>query len=138
MGLTVGLGRRRCSAPAVAGAHAATGGTEHGGGGAADPWPQFTAHFLEAYFKANPFFAVQAGRHEFDGQMPDLSAAGIAAQLDPPEAAARRSAGLSGGRTAAPERLEREQLYTHYRQRPVLARAGAHALPQPRLVHRAA
>jgi hypothetical protein len=46
-----------------------------------DPWPSFTAHFLEAYFKANPYFAVQAGRHEFDGQMPDLSAAGIAAEV---------------------------------------------------------
>ena len=48
---------------------------------APDPGPQFAAHFLEAYFKANPYFAVQAGRHEFDGQMPDLSAAGIAAQV---------------------------------------------------------
>ncbi len=49
-------------------------------------WPapirgrQYAARFIEDYFKANPFFAVQAGRHEFDGQMPDLSAAGIAAR----------------------------------------------------------
>ena len=46
-----------------------------------DPWPEFAARFLEDYFKANPFFAVQAGRHEFDGQMPDLSAAGIATEV---------------------------------------------------------
>jgi hypothetical protein len=39
-----------------------------------DPWPQFSARFLEAYFKAEPKFAVEAGRHEFDGQMPDWSA----------------------------------------------------------------
>jgi len=40
-------------------------------------WSQFTERFIEDYFKAQPFFAVYAGRHEFDGQMPDLSAAGI-------------------------------------------------------------
>jgi len=46
-----------------------------------DGWAEFAAAFIESYFKANPFFAVQAGRHEFDGQMPDLSAAGIAAEV---------------------------------------------------------
>ena len=45
---------------------------------ATDAWPAFTARFIEEYFKAQPFFAVLQGRHEFDGQMPDLSAAGIA------------------------------------------------------------
>jgi len=29
----------------------------------------------------HPFFAVQAGRHEFDGQMSDWSAAAIAAEV---------------------------------------------------------
>ena len=41
----------------------------------ADDWPAYVAGFIEAYLKADPFFAVQAGRHEFDGQMPDYSAA---------------------------------------------------------------
>src|SRR5277367_3356520 len=58
-----------CSAPAAAVA------------APADPWPEFSARFLEEYFRANPFFAAEAGRHEFDGQMPDLSAAGIAAEV---------------------------------------------------------
>jgi hypothetical protein len=44
-------------------------------------WPQFAARFIEDYFRAQPFFAVQAGKHEFDGQMPDLSADGIAAEV---------------------------------------------------------
>jgi Bacterial protein of unknown function (DUF885) len=44
-------------------------------------WPEFAGRFIEDYFHAQPFFAVQAGRHEFDGQMPDLSAAGIAAEV---------------------------------------------------------
>ena len=48
---------------------------------AADRWPEFAARFIEGYFHANPFFAVQAGRHEFDGQMSDWSAAGIATEV---------------------------------------------------------
>ena len=46
-----------------------------------DAWPEFAARFIEDYFKADPFFAVQSGRHEFDGQMADWSAAGIAAEI---------------------------------------------------------
>src|SRR5712664_2714891 len=33
--------------------------------------------FIEAYFVAHPDFAVRAGRHEFDGKLPDWSAAGL-------------------------------------------------------------
>ena len=46
-----------------------------------DGWPDFAAGFIESYFKGQPFFAVGAGRHEFDGQMADWSAAGIAAEV---------------------------------------------------------
>ncbi len=77
-----------------------------------DPWPQFSAHFLEAYFKANPYFAVHAGRHEFDGQMPDLSAAGIAAELTLLRQLRTQAQGFDAALLSAPERLEREQLYT--------------------------
>ncbi|HYJ39325.1 MAG TPA: DUF885 domain-containing protein [Steroidobacteraceae bacterium] len=40
-------------------------------------WPAFVESFIEARFNADPHFAVQAGRHEFDGKMPDLSRAAI-------------------------------------------------------------
>src|SRR5258705_384749 len=40
-------------------------------------WNEFVPAFIEGYFKSHPFFAVQAGRHEFDGQMSDWSAAGF-------------------------------------------------------------
>src|SRR5262249_20249461 len=46
-----------------------------------DPWPQLATRFIEDYFKANPSFAVQSGRHDFDGQMEDLSAEAIAAEV---------------------------------------------------------
>ena len=40
----------------------------------------FVNNFIEASFKANPAFAVSQGRHEYDGQIADLSAAGIRAR----------------------------------------------------------
>ena len=44
-------------------------------------WAAIPDRFIEDYFKAQPFFAAQSGRHEFDGQMPDLSAAGIQKEI---------------------------------------------------------
>jgi len=44
-------------------------------------WPAFVEGFIEARFKADPYFAVQAGRHEFDGQMPDWSRAALDADV---------------------------------------------------------
>ena len=40
-------------------------------------WAKLVSDFQEAYFKANPTFAVYQGRHEFDGQLPDWTADGI-------------------------------------------------------------
>ena len=44
-------------------------------------WDAYANQFIEDYFRAQPMFAVEAGRHEFDGDMPDLSAAGIAREV---------------------------------------------------------
>jgi hypothetical protein len=77
-----------------------------------DAWPGFTARFLEEYFKANPFFAVEAGRHEFDGQMPDLSATGIAAEVNLLKRLRTEAQGFDTATLSPAERLEREQLYT--------------------------
>ncbi|MBA3344501.1 MAG: DUF885 domain-containing protein [Gemmatimonadales bacterium] len=44
---------------------------------AAPDWDRFVAGFLESYFRANPPFAVNQGRHEFDGGWPDWSEAGL-------------------------------------------------------------
>ena len=45
-------------------------------------WPSFVNNFIEASFRANPGFAVQQGRHEFDGQIADLSPQAISAEVD--------------------------------------------------------
>ena len=40
------------------------------------------ADFLDGFFELNPTFAVSQGKHEFDGQLPDFSEAGLQAQID--------------------------------------------------------
>lgn len=40
-------------------------------------WTKFMDDFVEWYLKANPTEAVYAGRHEFDGMLPNLSAGAI-------------------------------------------------------------
>ena len=47
----------------------------------AKSWDAYVNEFLEAYFVAHPDFAVRAGRHEFDGKLPDWSAEGIATEI---------------------------------------------------------
>ncbi len=45
-----------------------------------DPaWPAFVDAYLAGYFKLNPAFAVVQGKHEYDGELPDWSAAGLQA-----------------------------------------------------------
>lgn len=38
--------------------------------------------FLEGYFQRNPVFAANAGKHQYDGQLPDYSPAGLKANGD--------------------------------------------------------
>ncbi len=44
-------------------------------------WDAFVDQAIEDFFRAHPTFAVTAGRHEFDGQLPDWSRAGIEAEI---------------------------------------------------------
>jgi hypothetical protein len=77
-----------------------------------DGWPEFASAFIESYFKANPFFAVEAGRHEFDGQMADLSAAGIAAEVGRLRALRTETQAFDAATLTEGERLEREIVLT--------------------------
>lgn len=40
-------------------------------------WAAFRDGFMEAYFQHDPSFAIYQGRHDFDGQIPDWSDAGL-------------------------------------------------------------
>jgi uncharacterized protein (DUF885 family) len=44
-------------------------------------WVAFRDAFLEGYFQHSPTFAVYQGRHEFDGKLPDMSEAGVKADI---------------------------------------------------------
>jgi hypothetical protein len=44
-------------------------------------WPAFVDSFIENRFKADPHLAVDAGRHDFDGKMPDWSRAALDADV---------------------------------------------------------
>ena len=44
-------------------------------------WSTYRDQFLEAYFVARPDFAVRAGRHEFDGKLPDWSPEAITNEI---------------------------------------------------------
>ena len=70
------IGCSRAPAPKPADSPPAASAAQAGTG-----WPGFVESFIEARFKADPYFAVQQGRHEFDGKMPDLSRAGIDADV---------------------------------------------------------
>jgi hypothetical protein len=71
-------------------------------------WDLFLNDFLEAYFVAHPDFAVRAGRHEFDGKLPDWSAAGLAKEISRLHAEKDRSAGFQETTLSDRQRFERE------------------------------
>jgi hypothetical protein len=55
------------------------------GAGPARPageWQGFVGTTVEQYFQLDPSFAVYQGRHDFDGKLPDWSAAGIQKVID--------------------------------------------------------
>jgi uncharacterized protein (DUF885 family) len=86
-----------------------------GGGNAqaaaqAGDWPSFVNNFIEASFKANPGFAVQQGRHEFDGQIADLSPQGISADVDRLKKAIADAQGFTDDKLSNEQRFERDYL----------------------------
>ncbi len=48
---------------------------------ASQSWNKLTDGFIQSYLDAQPFFAAQSGRHEFDGQLPDVSSHGIRREI---------------------------------------------------------
>src|SRR5690242_3434992 len=68
-------------------------------------WPAFVNNFIEATFKANPGFAVGQGRHEYDGQVSDLTEAGISAEV------ARLKKAISDAQAYGDDKLDAQQRY---------------------------
>jgi hypothetical protein len=76
-------------------------------------WASFRDDFLEAYFKAEPALAVSAGRHEFDGQLPDWSAGGIAQEIARLHAVRERTLEFRNSILSDAERFERDSVVAH-------------------------
>jgi hypothetical protein len=73
-------------------------------------WTKVANAFIESYLQAQPPFAVQAGRHEFDGQLPDLSAHGIKREIARLHDQRDQIAGVDPGTLSPRERFDREYL----------------------------
>ena len=73
-------------------------------------WPSFVNNFIEASFKANPGFAVAQGRHEYDGQIADLSQAGIQTEVNRLKKAIADAQGFADDKLTPQQQYERDYL----------------------------
>jgi hypothetical protein len=99
--LVVAAGCSKSPAPAPATAPVAAAGPQ---------WHTFVDRFVEDSFVANPFFAVDSGRHDFDGQAPNWSAEGIAKETARLKAARADAEGFSAESLTPAQRFERDYL----------------------------
>ncbi|OFX06017.1 MAG: hypothetical protein A3E78_01460 [Alphaproteobacteria bacterium RIFCSPHIGHO2_12_FULL_63_12] len=77
---------------------------------AASPWPGYMDAFLDGYFPLNPNFAVYQGKHEFDGQLPDWSEAGLTANIEMRRKAIADARGFDDTLMSDAEKFERDYL----------------------------
>jgi len=71
-------------------------------------WQGFVDGFLESYFALNPDMAVLAGRHEFDGRLPDWSPDGLLRMDGLYRSARQRAAAFDASQLTDAERFERD------------------------------
>lgn len=71
-------------------------------------WDAWLSQFQSDYFVAQPMFAVNSGRHEFDGQLPDWSAEGIAKEIARLSVAREQAIAFAEGTLTPHQRFERE------------------------------
>jgi len=77
-------------------------------------WASVRNALVEEYLEAHPVFAVVAGRHEYDGRLPDWSAAGVAAEIRRLHAARDRAAAVGDSGLSEAERFERDYLIARF------------------------
>lgn len=73
-------------------------------------WKSFSDAYIEATFKADPYFAVYQGRHAYDGILPDWSKAGIDAEIARLKTALADAEAIDPAGLADAERFERDYL----------------------------
>ena len=80
-------------------------------------WDAGVARFIEGHFAANPVTAVYAGRHDFDGRLPDLSEAALRGDVARIEAERARLLAIDAIQLS--EARQRERVYL-----PLVVRSG--------------
>jgi uncharacterized protein (DUF885 family) len=77
---------------------------------ASQEWDKLTASFIKSYLDARPFFAAQSGRHEYDGQLADVSNHGIRREIARLHDERNQIAGVDPKTLQPRERFDREYL----------------------------
>jgi len=75
-----------------------------------DAWSGFVSSFIDDYFAYNPTSAVNAGKHEYDGQLPDWSPAGLDAYVDWLESRRRDAEAFTDQQLSLSDRFQRDYL----------------------------
>jgi hypothetical protein len=76
----------------------------------APEWTGFVERFADGWMKAHPMYAVTAGVHEYDGQLPDWSRAGIQAEIGRLSALGEEARGFDPASLSDTQAFEREYL----------------------------
>lgn len=71
-------------------------------------WDAFVNDFMESYFVTNPDKAVWAGRHEFDGKLPDWSREGLKKQVEHLNTQFKQALAFDPALLSARQRFERD------------------------------
>jgi uncharacterized protein (DUF885 family) len=94
---------------------ASTGGSDETPAASASAWPAFSQRFIDGYFRINPAFAVNQGKHEFDGQLPDWSETGLANAKAFLRSSIAAAEAFDSRRLTKTERFERDYLIARAR-----------------------
>src|SRR5436853_531771 len=73
-------------------------------------WDSLVRSFVERYFEAHPTFGAGAGRHEFDGRLPDWSPGAFEHEVAQLREDRRRALAFDPAALDEPRRFERELL----------------------------
>lgn len=91
-------------------APAASNQTSNAAPAAKGNWDGHVEQFLKEYFEANPTFAVNQGKHDFDGKMPDWSEDGLKKDIARLKAAREKAAAFKDADLDDRQRFERDYL----------------------------
>jgi uncharacterized protein (DUF885 family) len=90
---------------------ASTGSGESAAARAQAPaWSAFSQSFIDGYFRINPAFAVNQGKHEYDGRLPDWSETGLANSAEFLRSSIAAAQAFDPKRLTKTERFERDYL----------------------------